>query len=40
MVEVSTVHQANFESISVEDKADKIVRILYQSLRNLRKNVT
>jgi hypothetical protein len=29
MVDVSTAHSANFESISVEDKADKIVRILY-----------
>ena len=40
MVDVTAVHSANFEPISVEDKADKIVRILYQSLRNLRKNVT
>ena len=28
---------ANFEHISVDDKPDKIVRILFQSLRNLRK---
>ena len=29
---------ANFEPISVDDKPDKIARILYQSLRTLRKN--
>ena len=30
----------NFETISVEDKPDKILRILYQSLKNLRKITT
>ncbi len=28
---------ANFEPISVDDKLEKIVNILYQSLKNLRK---
>ena len=28
---------ANFEPISVDDKPDKILRILYQSCRNIRK---
>lgn len=29
LMDVTAVHSANFEPISVEDKADKIVRILY-----------
>ena len=34
----STVHSsANFEPITNEDKLDRIMRILFQSLRNLRK---
>lgn len=30
---------ANFETISVDDKPEKILRILYHSLRNVRKNI-
>ena len=35
----STNQNANFETISVDDKPEKIMRILYHSLRNVRKNI-
>jgi len=34
----AVTNNANFEQILVDDKLDKILRILYQSMRNLRKN--
>ena len=35
----ATHQNANFETISVDDKPDKILRILLMSLKNLRKNI-